>query len=284
MAISSSKVAVWNRALIRIGENDLIETEEEDRPAAEVCRLVYDDIVREVLETRHWPWALRQRPISNIDEQIITADGDGLQTVHAIAFAFLDSSQVEVVQIDGSTETALDADDDYSVTPAVDGNDAYITLDAAVPIGQSLRITVTTSRSGWLHVFPLPSDCVTPVALLHQNTRYALTPAALRNEYDIVLDDAGEGQLLCANVDASDIDGLQYVAAVEIVSAMPRHFVNALAWRLAAELADPLKKDTQKAEACFKSYTLALSAASAQGQNLEQQSAEVKTPSITARG
>lgn len=57
---SDIKVDVWNKALDRIGQTDVIEEEGEVRLAAAVCRRHYDDCVEEALELRAFPWAGQQ--------------------------------------------------------------------------------------------------------------------------------------------------------------------------------------------------------------------------------
>lgn len=289
MAPSASNIAIWNRALGRIGVTDLLESEADTRPDAEACRLAYDDVVHELFASRHWPWAMRQRPLSAIDEQVSEDAGNSVQTQFDVPYAFLDPSQLTVEQVDGGSATTLTVGVDYTVTPPGEGTLGYVTTTVAVPTGQSLRVTVQTVRSGWAHVFRLPADCVTPVALLYRQgsqcreLRFDHLPGYARLEYAIMADDAGTGQLLCANVHENDIDGLLYVAHIPNVAAWPRHFVDAVVWRLASEIAHPLKKDTQLAEYCLRRFEASLDEASARAQDAESLH-ETITPSLAVRG
>lgn len=54
---SDVKVEVWNKALDRIGQTDVIEDEDEDRLGAAVCRRHHDDCLEEMLERKPFPWA-----------------------------------------------------------------------------------------------------------------------------------------------------------------------------------------------------------------------------------
>lgn len=58
--VTADKVRLWNRALHRIGETELVESVTEERLAAEVCRLIHDDCVVQVLEAYPWPFAIKQ--------------------------------------------------------------------------------------------------------------------------------------------------------------------------------------------------------------------------------
>lgn len=62
--ISNSKVAIWNRALSRIQQTKLIESEDERTTAAEQCRLHYGDCLGQVLERARWPFATKQSSLA----------------------------------------------------------------------------------------------------------------------------------------------------------------------------------------------------------------------------
>lgn len=61
---SLTKVDLWNRALHRIGETTIIESEEEESNPAEVCRLHYSDCLGKALENFPWPFATKQAALS----------------------------------------------------------------------------------------------------------------------------------------------------------------------------------------------------------------------------
>lgn len=285
MGISATRLQLWNRALSRIGETEPLDREDDDREAAALCRLHYDDLLGEVLESHPWPWAIRQSALTNIDSQSITTAGDGATTDFSIPYAFRNPSNLSVVRI-GANGVAhnLVAVTDYTLTPAADGVAAFVTLLSTPGVGASVVITVTTSRAGWLHVYPLPSDCVTPIGFLYQNARFSQLPYRARLEFAVMPNEAGDGYLLCANVAETDFDAFEYVALIDYVPMMPRSFVDALVWRLAAELATGVKKDPKLNISCMQMYEHAVDEASAQTQNIGQDSAEAITPSLEARG
>lgn len=284
---STSKVDVWNRALSRIGVTDGIESEDEDRVEADVCSLHYDDLVREVLAASVWQWAKRQRPLTEIDEQISTPEeGDGTQADYDIPYAFVDISQVLVEKKVGAADyVELEAETDYTLTDASPGSLAYVTLVAgSLAVGSYIRFTVTTTRVGWEHLYQLPADCVTPVAILYLDQRLSILPEDSRIEFEILPDDAGTGLLLCCDLESDDIDGLEYVAYLDHVPLWPPKFLDAVALRLSVELASAIKKDEAMAERQMQRYLKALDSASALSGNIGHSGPPPITPSRAARG
>lgn len=55
-----SKVDIWNRALVRIGESQL-ESPTDDGKSAQVLRTVYPQVLKEVLEEESFAWNFAQR-------------------------------------------------------------------------------------------------------------------------------------------------------------------------------------------------------------------------------
>lgn len=288
--MATSKVDIWNMANFRVGGTRAIESEDENTLAASVCRAFWDNAIRTVLEARHWTWAKRQKVITEIVEQSQTTaySASISATQFEVPFAFNDTSQLEVVRIaSGGAETVLTPVTDYTITLAADGVNAYITLVSALTSGESVRRTVTTSRFGWDHVYAVPNDIVTPIALLYDDTRHWLTPVDGRMPFEIVLNEAGDGRLLCtdADIDADDFDTLEYIAMVTTPSAMTGHFIDALAWRLAVELALGVRKDQRLAADMRKAYLAAIDEAGAQSMNIGQDvTPKMITPSRLARG
>lgn len=283
---TNSKVGVWNRALRRIGESESLETESDDRPAADACRLYYDDCLREVLEAKPWPMLRREVPLSEISSQVVRYDGTGSQTVFNIPYAFLSTTQVAVELIDSSgTATIQTAGTDYTVKPAIpsQGVEAEVTMASAPAADEDVRITVTTSRVGWTNLYQLPPDCVTPVALLTQGERIDLTPENMKEEFDRVINDAGDGYMLCCNVD--DVEAFEYVAYIDNVLAWPALFLDAVVFRLAAELALDIRKDPQLAGQMMQLAMVAIDRAYAMARNARHKTPELpQTPLLASRG
>lgn len=282
---SGTKLDVWNLALDKIGENDALESEDEDRLAAEVCRRHWDRVLREALEARQWTWARRQREITDIGEQSASYDGDGTTVEFEIPYSFLDTSQLEVVLVAASgAEAELDSSD-YTLTLASAGVNASLTMGVAPAIGETLRVTVITSRIGWEYVYPLPVDCVAPIALLTEDTRLSLVPHESRIRFEVLPDDAGEGLLLCCDVAPDDFERLEYVYLCEYAPLWPAQFEEALACRLASELALSITKDRALAAGLLAAHRDALDRASVNASNLgNDESHRALTPSIAARG
>lgn len=103
------------------------------------------------------------------------------------------------------------------------------------------ELTAVT-RVGWEYAYELPSDCLVPRALLDGEVRFSLVASDANPPWEIQANDARDGKILCTDSDLSD-GVLEYTALVTNVVAYPRVFVDALAWRLAAELAIGIKQD-----------------------------------------
>lgn len=204
---SDVKINVWNRALDRIGQTDVIEDEDEDRVAAAVCRRHYGDIVEEALERKPFPWAGKQcRPT---------------------------------------------------------------------------RLAV--ARVGWEYTYQLPDDFIAPRAIISGDQRFALTPSESRLPYELQASDDGEGQLLCTDYLFESDDALEYTTRTPNVAAWPRLFLSAIAWRLAAELALAIPKDTALAAGCSQAYETTLALAFSGSLNGQQPDQPLEAESIRAR-
>lgn len=282
---STSKVDVWNRALGRIGESLRLEDENDDRPAAETCARHYDDILREVFEARPWPWAMRQTVLTDISEQIDSHAGTGAQLEFGISAPFLSTSQVTVEVIDsGGTATEQEAGTDYSVTQAdpEQAIEASLAMVVAPAVGETLRITVTTERVGWTNLYALPADCVTPVAILSQGVRLDLLQEKSKEEHDKLINDGGTGYMLACNVD--EVEAFEYVTLITSVGTWPAMFLDAVVWRLAAELALEIKKEPQLAAQMMQAYMASQATAFAMSSNARQNTQKPTSPIVAARG
>lgn len=284
MAQSAAKVDIWNRALDRIGETQGVQSETEDTPAAGVCRHHYDDILRELLEKRDWPWAIKQVTLVDISDQVTSKDGDGSNKVF-VAPPFSDPLTLSVVQtvIATGVETELVAVTDYTIQLPVNIGDGSITTVATPPATDKIVITVTISRVGWEHIYALPADFVKPIGLLVSNVRHNKVPSDTKPEFAIMPNEASDGLILAADLAASDIDGFEYIAMITYIPMMPRHFINALVWRLAVELAYGIRKG-ENADEYMKNAMNALDVSSAHSQNMNNDGEEAETPSILIRG
>lgn len=143
------------------------------------------------------------------------------------------------------------------------------------------------TRNGWEHVYSLPTDCVTPIALLPEDTKFADLAVGDRIPFEIMSDDDGEGQLLCTNASLDDADFavLEYVAFIDDVGAWSGMFMDAVAWRLAVELSAALTKKETQADWCMRNYAMAIAAARDHQANTGNRGRDTAptTPSIAAR-
>lgn len=281
--MATSKIDIWNMALDRIGQSESIEAEDEDTPAAGVCARHWPRIVREALEAHPWHWATRQRVLVSIDTQVVEYSGNDVQDSFPAPVVFLDVSQVSVELTASGVVSVLAQGTDYTVVAPHDNMPGSVTLVVPPAFGESLAVIVSLSREGWEHVYGLPADFVAPVGFIAGGLRYDAISATLRAPFELVPTDAGDGLALATDLGPDDFDAFEYVAALESPTLMPARFSDALAWALAAELADALRKDAGVSERCRARYAAALGAAAAADQNARHDTEPV-TPTLAARG
>lgn len=282
MTASAVKVDIWNRALARIGHTKFIQNETDKTIEARTCGQLHDDLIGEVLEQIRWKFAKKQVPISKIDTQVEAYDYDVdlSHTDFEIPFSYLDNSQVSV-DVEGSV---LESGTDYSITDATAAAFARVVLIVPLAVGQTITITVSTERVPWEHVYALPNDCVTPITLLDEGESYDQMQVEDRPAFDVMSNDAGTGRILCTDLDIdTDFEVLEYIASVSYVPAMSRQFVDALVWRLAADLALALPKDTRKSDWCFDKFRASISLAEKAMRDLGDLGIPPDSPSIEAR-
>jgi hypothetical protein len=277
--VAANKVDLWNMALARIGETALVASETEDRPAALLCDLYYDDVLREVFEARVWPWALRQRILADITTQTQTYTGDGVRVQYEFSFGFVDTTQI-VVKVAGVTKTPVT---DYTITESIDGDQAYITFIVA-PGALAIEIIVTTSNVGWDYAYIVPEDCVTPIGLVSNDTPRSHLPVGARPLFQVMINDSSDGLILYTDMEASEFQ-LEYVAMITYVPAFTSGFKSAVAWRLAEELAYSIMKSPEVALNCRAQYSRALDEVASYAMNVNETGEDmVATPSLVARG
>ena len=276
--MASSKIDIWNMALRRVGETATVSDENDTKLSAMVCREEWDNVIREVLESRRWRFARRQWTLASVATQSVSTAGDDSTVIFAFGFPYLNSTQV-VVTLDDVVQTA------YSLTQATGGADPYVTMTTAPATGETLKITVTVSRVGWDYVYALPPDYVSDVAILPTNSVPVdyLSPQS-RPPYEVMIDDEAAGHILCTNYTAGEMAAFEYIGLVAYVPKWPASFVTAVVWRLASKLAYALTKDTSRAQYCEGMYAQALSRAKAQDANSGHRNPiEPMSPSELAR-
>jgi hypothetical protein len=92
-----------------------------------------------------------------------------------------------------------------------------------------LAASTNDNLSEWDYMYALPSDCLRPIVLLDTYADYIEMP-----RYPFTL----ESKVLYTDLESA---GLKYVARVTDVTLFSDSFVNAFAWRLAAEMIKPVE-------------------------------------------
>jgi len=138
-------------------------------------------------------------------------------------------------------------------------------------------------RTGWDYGYQLPADCAKPIALLNEGDRVGKLTRDARYVFEIQLHADGETGVLLTDLEADDFDVLEYVAYVTYIGRWSGQFTSAVAWRLAAELALGIKKDTRLAQAALQAYDRAIAFAAANDFNNQVQDQPQTTPSVVVR-
>lgn len=134
-----------------------------------------------------------------------------------------------------------------------------------------LAEVATEEVSDWEGVWALPTDCLVPLYLWTG----ARAPAAKdRTPFAI------SGRRLLTDDESPE---LVYTSLVSTVSLYPPHFVDALAWKLAAELVFSLPVKPQLADQADRRYQFALAKAMAADLRKEQRDIEPDSDLYTVR-
>jgi hypothetical protein len=118
-------------------------------------------------------------------------------------------------------------------------------------VRRATMASIPETRDGWLYAYALPSDCLT-VLRVTGHTRNL--PNDLREPFALEYEPAHGRVLLADREDAEVV----YVAQVLDVPRYPPLFVDALAWKLAAELALCLPVKPQVAAMMVQGYRASL--------------------------
>lgn len=120
----------------------------------------------------------------------------------------------------------------------------------------NLAVLAGAERGDWEFVYTLPIDCVTVLRV----TPAVRSPGPDQRVPFELEDDANTGKVLLTD---SALAELVYVARVELVTKYPPLFVQALAWKIAAELSMALPKDPKLAVLMEQKYMATLREAAA---------------------
>lgn len=117
--------------------------------------------------------------------------------------------------------------------------------------------------SGWTYVYVQPSDCLTP--------RFIYNPAS-KNEENAIPFEVAASASKNANLIVTDQEDavLIYTAKITNTAMFTPDFCQALAWRLAGEIAIPLHSDINLAKEMKDNYRIALAGARAVSANAQK--------------
>jgi hypothetical protein len=260
-----TKVGIWNRALERIGETGTVASEDEDRLAASVCKIHFDDVLEKVLESFQWPFATKQIGLtafySVYDSETTYSDGDKVQ-YNGLAYESLTDSNV------GNSELSTDTTN-----------------------WQSLGVLC----NGWGYAYELPSDCITPLDLVAEGERFG--QLSRDTKYPFEIRSYGQYTVLLTDLEPDDTWYLEYVcrpmtevnadnpdaSVYDNFALYPRQVLDVVIWYMAAELARSLKKDPQTGISCEQMADRCMLQAITAANNNRQPDIEPDSPSIAAR-
>lgn len=145
---------------------------------------------------------------------------------------------------------------------------------------------------GWSYVYQYPSDCVFALSITTEDGlrnpmvwfdlwQERVTNQPPRIPFERALRADGQTQVILTDLAEA---WLLYIARVEVTAVWDVDFVNMLAWRLAAEVALPLKAKADLAQYAANNYEAMRARAAANDFNESYPDAEPDAPSISARG
>jgi hypothetical protein len=137
----------------------------------------------------------------------------------------------------------------------------------------------TETRDGWGYVYVAPDDCLVPRRIDDGNTN-RLQGLDTRIPFNVEADDSGDELLILTDqVNA----GLVYTRQHTNVAVWPRQFLNAVAWRLAAELVIPLQLKPEVRKAAMGEYAQAVASARSTWLMVGQKDKDVPSVFVTRR-
>lgn len=172
-----------------------------------------------------------------------------------------------------------------SIDPGVDDSEAARACARSFPLamksllrehpwswaqGSSLLALSSESVSGFGYAFAYPADCITLHGLTPDGVDLSLYPASVWDSvirpypYRIVAAADGESRLIATNLSPARA---HYTRSITIPAFADALFQDALAWKVAKEIALGLRANPQMAQAAESEYQIALSKAVAANDN-----------------
>ena len=251
----ATKLQIWNRAASAAGETQPINSEQDPYQAAVLLAASFDDKLRELLELRPWQFAKMQATLTEVTSLTASFTGDGGTTQYVVPYDNSDPSQL-TVNVAGAD---LDLGTGWTYTLPTNGYDGVVTLAVAPGPGVAVKITVATTRTGWEHVYALPANFVSPIALLEEGERQdALIDPRERIAFEILPSNSGNGFVLCTDQEPDDFESFAYIGVPSQMNVLPGKFVEALVCLLGSMLARAIPKDMDLSRALMQDYRVAL--------------------------
>jgi len=158
------------------------------------------------------------------------------------------------------------------------------------------RVTLallTDTYTGWTYAYSYPTDCLNVIEILNPlaaiYSDYSLTATdrvrnryATRNkvEYKVISNDDKNARVVLCNLEDAE---MEYTADITDVNMFDPLFVEALAWRLAADLSMPLRGDLQQFDLLERKFFREISKAAAESSNEDQKDPEDRNNYVGAR-
>ncbi|HSW00023.1 MAG TPA: hypothetical protein VLI39_07615 [Sedimentisphaerales bacterium] len=148
--------------------------------------------------------------------------------------------------------------------------------------------------TGWAYVYAYPSDCIAARQIIDVtdgsvyaeweeggNVSVRVSGPQGKLPFDVVLNSTKSGRLICTNIEAAE---LRYTAQVTDPNLFDALFTDALSWRLASELAQPLRGDLRLAQSLFQMYLAKLARARSENANEMHMDPQDTSSFVEARG
>lgn len=133
-------------------------------------------------------------------------------------------------------------------------------------------------RTDWAHVYALPADCLEPQAIVLAGDRNP--QAGSRIAFEIEANDDASAPVILTDQEEAE---LLYTAGVTNPVLFPPHFSDALAWRIAEEIAYSLPVKPGLASQMRQGYELAIQRAKIAALVARQPDSEPDSASVTVR-
>ena len=133
----------------------------------------------------------------------------------------------------------------------------------------------------WDYHYAYPTDCLRALRIVNPSSRDDSDKIPFEVS-SIASGSAGDGSVRVIFTDEADAV-LKYIAAITDPTSFSPDFASALAWRIAAEISDPLSVQEARRERCERMYHDAITRAQASALNEGGPDPEADSSFITAR-